>query len=76
MSKHTRPAPVPCTCGRQPVTVKVRGMGWMTVCPGVRDCDNCDSSRWQRTELDAIESWNCLIRDRMADMAAKKGAKK
>ena len=75
MSKHTKPEPEPCTCGRTPVVVRVRGMGWEAVCPGVRDCDNCDSSGWQRSELDAIESWNALIRDRRAEMK-RKGARK
>lgn len=54
--------PTPCTCGREPVTAKVKGGGWVLTCPAGLICKHHPTSgRWPR-EDHATAAWNTAIR--------------
>lgn len=61
---------VPCVCGRNPCTVKIRGK-IMLSCPAPASCGA--RSLWATNEQQAIKSWNTEIKIMAKERSQKNG---
>ncbi|MGM9659540.1 MAG: hypothetical protein ACI3WQ_02965 [Faecousia sp.] len=60
--KKERPVPVPCICGKAPISVCIRG-GKMLTCPDPLNCSANIRTRWTKHMDSATAEWNLLVQN-------------